>query len=167
MPTSFPGLLRLAFLFPLAVFSQAGQPAIFPAASIRTATAASARTAPTASARTAPAGVEPSKPCQVCSFNVLNPFSSPTNEITGVSGTVDFYIVFFSRTTTMNTNTVYSIATISGGCLPSATRFITIVASGRTWLVEVTTSGAFNAEITSGSAVPAGTVIDLESSYSQ
>jgi len=113
-----------------------------------------------------PAAHAPSQPCQVCSFNVLSPFSSPTNEITSVSGTVDFYIVFFDRGT-MNTNTVYNIATISGGCLPSANRFVNIVASGRTWLVEIATNGVFSAEITSGSAVPAGTVIDLESSYPQ
>ena len=156
MHTFLRRLQGLACLLPLAVFIQADRPAAIPS-----------RPAPEPSVVATPAlASSPQQPCQVCSFNVLTPFSSPTNEITSVSGTVDFYIVFFDRGT-MSPNTVYNIATISGGCLPSANRFISIVSGGRTWLVEVASNGVFSAEITSGTAVPSGTVVDLESSYAQ
>lgn len=155
MRTLFPGLVRLAFLFSLAVLSQAG---------LRPAKFSSASTASRAPEAIVPA---PSRPCTVCSFNMLTPFHSPTNEITTSNGMIDFTMVFYASGLNMQPNLSYDIATISGGCLPSVNRTTNINYGGRTWEVFITTFGYFDAEITSGSALPAGTIVDLEGAVSQ
>ena len=141
MRTFSLGLLRLAFLLPLVIFFQAEK-------------------------RIPAVPVEKSACNGPCSFSMNSGFNSPTNEITAVGGIIDFYMVFFSSST-MNPGTVYNIATFGTPCAPTVNRFTTANYSGRTWQVELTPSGGFSASITSGTAVPAGTIVDLQGGVPQ
>jgi hypothetical protein len=150
----FPGLLRLAFLCSLAVLSQAGR---------RPANAAQSSAAIQIPGSLASAH---SQTCTTCSFNMLTPWVSSSNQISSSGGTISFTMVCHEPGTLIQ-GINYQIATISGGCVPSANRFTNINYNGNVWQVEIGTDAVFYAKMTSGPSLPPNTVIDLQGSVSQ
>lgn len=100
-------------------------------------------------------GVDPSCPVS-CSFVSATGFTvdagSPANNGTSVS----FYLVFHSNSGTTywyNSNTV---AYVTGGCIPSVNRTLTMSESGRSWEVIIATDGSISVRLLSGTP-PSGT----------
>ena len=80
-------------------------------------------------------------PAPSCSFTSASGFSVPTSGISSSGTTVSFYLVFYPTAITMQPGNSYFIATINGGCRPSATRTINFSAGGRTWVITIYSSG--------------------------
>jgi hypothetical protein len=101
-----------------------------------------------------------------CSFSANTGFGIVTSGISSSGSTVNFNIVFYPTSSQFNVGNSYQIATINGGCHPSATRNVTITSSGRTWIVTIYTGGQFYAYLQSGSALPINQAASLSGSYS-
>jgi hypothetical protein len=99
-----------------------------------------------------------------CYFSMFPGYTLVSSNITNSGGTVNFYIVWYSMSTTMVTGSSYTIAQIMGGCNPSSTRTINFTQSGRTWQIIVSGS-YFNVRITSGPNLPAGSTGYVTGSY--
>ncbi|MES2645570.1 MAG: hypothetical protein V4717_01750 [Bacteroidota bacterium] len=80
-------------------------------------------------------------PAPTCSFASASGFSIPTSGISSSGTTISFYLVFYSTSITLQPGSSYFIATINGGCRPSATRTINYSAGGRNWVITIYTSG--------------------------
>ena len=104
--------------------------------------------------------------CSVaCSFTPSVSFYS--SSITSSGGTANFNFVFPSPNSSYNGGT---IGTITGGCLPSGPRTVTVTdmyTPSRTWSVTIQTSGSVQITRLSGpSATNSGPPIGLSGSYS-
>lgn len=75
-----------------------------------------------------------------CSFSMNPGYNLVTSSISASGGTASFYIVFYP-TSTMSPGNTYIVATINGGCRPSATRTINYSASGRSWTITIYPNG--------------------------
>jgi uncharacterized protein DUF5977 len=100
-----------------------------------------------------------------CSFAANTGFGIVTSGISSSGSTVNFNIVFYPSASQFNVGNSYQIATINGGCKPSASRNVTVSSSGRTWIVTVYTGGQFYASLQSGSPLPVNQTTSLSGSY--
>lgn len=101
-----------------------------------------------------------------CSFTMASGYSSPSNSISNNAGTVSLNMVFMSVSSPMIPGTSYTIATINGGCRPSATRVFSVTPpGGRTWQVTINPSGQMSVKITSGTSLSPGGTVSINSSY--
>jgi YD repeat-containing protein len=98
-----------------------------------------------------------------CSFTMASGYSSPTNGISSSGGVSNGYLIFYSGSSIV-ANTSYVVATIKGGCVPSATRSFNVTASGNTFAVTVSTSGQMTIKLTAGaSSINANVTINFSS----
>ena len=86
-----------------------------------------------------------------CSFTMSSGYSSPTNGISNNGTTASGYLVFYSNSTMTQGNS-YFIATVNGGCRPSATRSFTVSSGGRNWTITIYSNGQMYAQMAYGSA---------------
>jgi YD repeat-containing protein len=101
-----------------------------------------------------------------CSFSMASGYGSPSNSISNNAGTVSLNLVFMPLSSPMNPGTSYTIATINGGCRPSATRVFSVTPpGGRTWQVTISPSGQMSVKITSGTSLSPGGTVSINSSY--
>jgi Family of unknown function (DUF5977) len=101
-----------------------------------------------------------------CSFSMASGFSSPYNTISSTGNTVSFNLVFYPTNSAMNLYSTYTVATISTGCRPAATRTFSVNTSGRTFLVMIYSSGQVSVQLVYGSSVPVYYSVSLVGSYS-
>jgi YD repeat-containing protein len=90
-------------------------------------------------------------PSGPCSFTVASGYSSPTSSIANNGTSASGYFVFYP-TSTMTPGNNYLVATVNGGCRPSAVRTFSTTGSGRTWTVTVYPSGEMYVQMAYGSA---------------
>jgi YD repeat-containing protein len=95
--------------------------------------------------------LQPAPSSGPCSFTMSSGYSSPTNSISSNGTTASGYLVFYSGST-MSQGNSYFIATINGGCRPSATRSFSVSAGGRSWTVTIYSSGQMYVQMAYGSA---------------
>lgn len=100
-----------------------------------------------------------------CTISAASGFSLPSSGISNSGTSVNFYMVFYSTSTTMSLGTSYTVAYVGGGCIPSGSRSFTYSSSGRTFAVSIYPSGAINVVVISGSSVTPGTSINISGSY--
>ena len=87
-----------------------------------------------------------------CAITMASGYNSPSNGITDNGSTVSFYMAFYTNAT-LNPGLAYFVGTISGTCVPTATRTMTTSSLGRNWTVTVYTSGQVYWQMTSGTAL--------------
>jgi YD repeat-containing protein len=96
-----------------------------------------------------------------CSFTAASTWSIPTSSISSSGGLVSFYIVLYTTSSKTWTN-ANVVATINGGCVPSATRsFAKTDGSGRLWEMVISTSGQLSIRLLSGSPPGVGSTISF------
>jgi len=100
-----------------------------------------------------------------CSFSMSSGYSAPTKDISKSGNTVSFYLAFYANSTWLFQNNSYTIANITGSCIPNTTNLLTINSGGRTWSVTINSSGQFIVQIISGGDLPPNTVVSLIDSY--
>ncbi len=91
-----------------------------------------------------------------CYFSAVSPFGIATSGMSASGGIVTFYIVPYAMGTP-NYAAGVVVATINGGCAPSATRVFTKTdSSGRLWELTVSTSGQLSLRLLSGTSPGSG-----------
>jgi hypothetical protein len=86
-----------------------------------------------------------------CSFTPFSGWQIPTSGISASAGVVTFYIVLVPTSSVSNWYTHNTVATVNGGCVPTATRtFNKTDASGRNWEIKVYSSGQMSIKLLSG-----------------
>ena len=94
-----------------------------------------------------------------CSYTPTAGTTFQASGITNNGTTVSFYVVF-KRSTIISPGSSVIIASINGGCIPSATRTVSFTTGGRTWNISIFNSGQMSLQLASGSAaLPAGTTV--------
>lgn len=104
-----------------------------------------------------------------CSFSAASGWSIATSGISASSGVVNFYIVLIVQSAVGSWSSPNTVATVNGGCRPSANRTFTKTdQSGRTWSITVYTSGQMTIQLLSGTPPSTGSSFSLSGcSYPQ
>lgn len=99
-----------------------------------------------------------------CSFSMMPGYASPTNNISASGGSVSFYIVFYSTSSTLTAGNTYTIANINGSCVPSGTRTLNLTSGTTSWEVKIYSNGQVQAKLLSGT-LNSGSTAYFSSSY--
>ncbi|MCW3789226.1 RHS repeat domain-containing protein [Plebeiibacterium sediminum] len=89
-----------------------------------------------------------------CGITMNTGFLAYTYGINKDGNKATFYLNFSNTGAAMVKYSTYLVGRLEGGCFPSSTKSFTINYSGRTWLIDITSSGDIKFTITSGSDFP-------------
>jgi hypothetical protein len=93
----------------------------------------------------------PVPPPVPCTFSITPGFTSVYNSISNTNGVVLFYLIFYSSSS-IQPGQGYNIATINGGCRPTAQRTINYnTTGGRSWTITIFANGVVSVYLNPGS----------------
>jgi hypothetical protein len=113
-------------------------------------------------------GYNPTACPVACTYTMASGYSLLSNGLTNAAGNVSGYMVFYSTYSSVSPGgTLYNIAQISSGCVPTATRIFTVTSGANTWQVTVTPTGYISLYMISGPTVNMFNTIYISLNYLQ
>lgn len=96
---------------------------------------------------------------QGCTATIVSGFYSIASGASTSNGTTTFYMVFNVNSGSITSSSSVVIGTITGVCVPSVPRYVTVNTDGRTWVLAIYPSGQVQATLSVGPNVNPGTTV--------